>query len=41
MVVIDPLVTESSNFWQNHGEMNDVNPADIQTGFPSAVFLLC
>jgi formate dehydrogenase major subunit/formate dehydrogenase-N alpha subunit len=31
MVVIDPLVTESSNFWQNHGEMNDVNPADIQT----------
>ncbi|EMX1422440.1 formate dehydrogenase-N subunit alpha, partial [Escherichia coli] len=31
MVVIDPLVTESSNFWQNHGEMNDVKPADIQT----------
>jgi hypothetical protein len=31
MVVIDPLVTESSNFWQHHGEMNDVNPADIQT----------
>ena len=31
LVVIDPLVTESSNFWQNHGEMNDVRPADIQT----------
>ena len=31
MVVIDPLVTETSNFWQNHGEMNDVDPAAIQT----------
>ncbi|EJF29561.1 formate dehydrogenase alpha subunit [Enterobacter sp. Ag1] len=31
MVVIDPLVTETSNFWQNHGEMNDVDPAKIQT----------
>ncbi len=41
MVVIDPLVTESSNFWQNHGEMNDVNPADIQTEvfrLPSSCF---
>ena len=34
--MIDPLVTESSNFWQNHGEMNDVRPADIQTGSSSA-----
>ena len=31
MVVVDPLVTETSNFWQNHGEMNDVDPATIQT----------
>ncbi len=31
MVVVDPLVTETSNFWQNHGEMNDVDPAAIQT----------
>ncbi|AFJ47822.1 C-terminal part of alpha major of nitrate-inducible formate dehydrogenase FdnG [Shimwellia blattae DSM 4481 = NBRC 105725] len=31
LVVIDPLVTETSNFWQNHGEMNDVDPAAIQT----------
>ncbi|SRN48783.1 formate dehydrogenase-N subunit alpha, nitrate-inducible [Shigella flexneri] len=23
MVVIDPLVTETSTFWQNHGESND------------------
>jgi formate dehydrogenase major subunit/formate dehydrogenase-N alpha subunit len=41
MVVIDPLVTESSNFWQHHGEMNDVNPADIQTEIfrlPSSCF---
>ena len=25
MVVIDPLVTETSTFWQNHGESNDVD----------------
>lgn len=31
MVVIDPLVTETSVFWQNHGESNDVDPAAIQT----------
>ncbi|QDE47211.1 hypothetical protein EIN43_04015 [Enterobacter hormaechei] len=31
MVVIDPLVTETSTFWQNHGESNDVDPASIQT----------
>ncbi len=31
LVIIDPLVTETSNFWQNHGEMNDVDPASIQT----------
>ncbi len=31
MVVVDPLVTETSNFWQNHGEMNDVDPSTIQT----------
>ena len=31
MVVIDPLVTETSTFWQNHGESNDVDPAAIQT----------
>lgn len=41
MVVIDPLVTESSNFWQNHGEMNDVNTSEIQTEvfrLPSSCF---
>jgi formate dehydrogenase major subunit len=31
MVVIDPLATETSEFWQNHGEYNDVDPATIQT----------
>nr|WP_306803455.1 formate dehydrogenase-N subunit alpha [Providencia sp. PROV266] len=31
LVVVDPLVTETANFWQNHGEMNDVDPAAIQT----------
>lgn len=41
MVVIDPLVTESSNFWQHHGEMNEVKPEDIQTEvfrLPSSCF---
>ena len=28
---MDPLQTESSEFWKNFGESNDVNPADIQT----------
>jgi formate dehydrogenase major subunit len=31
LVIIDPLSTETSNFWQNHGEFNDVNPKEIQT----------
>ncbi|QLB13917.1 formate dehydrogenase-N subunit alpha [Bisgaardia hudsonensis] len=31
LVICDPIETATSNFWQNHGEMNDVNPADIQT----------
>lgn len=30
-VTIDPLNTETSTFWQNHGEQNDVDPASIQT----------
>ena len=31
LVIIDPLVTETSTFWENHGEFNDVDPAKIQT----------
>ena len=31
LVTIDPLNTETSTFWQNHGESNDVDPAKIQT----------
>ena len=31
LITVDPLNTETSNFWQNHGEMNDVDPAQIQT----------
>src|SRR5690606_559347 len=41
LVVIDPLETETSNFWQNHGEFNDVDPAQIQTTvfrLPSSCF---
>lgn len=31
LVVFDPIKTSTSDFWQNHGEINNVNPADIQT----------
>jgi formate dehydrogenase major subunit len=31
LVIIDPLATETSEFWQNFGEYNDVDPAKIQT----------
>ncbi len=31
LVIIDPLVTETSEFWRNFGEFNDVKSADIQT----------
>ena len=31
LVTIDPLDTETSRFWENHGEHNDVDPAQIQT----------
>ena len=31
LVTMDPLETETSRFWENHGEYNDVDPAQIQT----------
>lgn len=31
LVVIDPLATETSEFWQNHGEYNAVDPTQIAT----------
>ncbi len=31
LVVMDPLDTETANFWQNHGEYNDVDPSKIET----------
>jgi formate dehydrogenase major subunit len=31
LVIMDPLATETSEFWKNHGEYNDVDPAAIQT----------
>ena len=31
LVVMDPLQTESSEFWKNFGEANDVDPSKIQT----------
>ena len=31
LVVMDPLVTETSEFWRNYGVLNDVDPGKIQT----------
>lgn len=31
LVIMDPLVTETARFWENHGELNVSKPADIQT----------
>ncbi|HEV7577523.1 MAG TPA: formate dehydrogenase-N subunit alpha, partial [Caldimonas sp.] len=31
LVIIDPLRTETSEFWKNYGEHNDVKSAEIQT----------
>jgi formate dehydrogenase major subunit len=31
LVIMDPLATETSEFWKNFGEFNDVDPAKIQT----------
>ena len=36
LVVMDPLETETSRFWQNHGDKNPSDPAKIAT----EVFLL-
>ena len=41
MVIIDPLETETSEFWKNYGPLNDVDPKAIQTEvfrFPSSCF---
>lgn len=31
LVVMDPLETETSEFWKNYGALNDVDPSKIQT----------
>ncbi len=31
LVIMDPLATETSEFWKNHGEYNDVDASQIQT----------
>ncbi len=41
LVIIDPLITETAEFWKNYGEHNDVKSEDIQTTvfrFPSTCF---
>ena len=41
LVIIDPLNTETAEFWKNYGEHNDVKSEDIQTTvfrFPSTCF---
>jgi formate dehydrogenase major subunit len=31
LIIMDPLETETARFWENHGEFNDVDSAQIQT----------
>ncbi|OOH92130.1 formate dehydrogenase-N subunit alpha [Pasteurellaceae bacterium 15-036681] len=31
LVIFDPLITDTSEFWMNHGEFNDVKSEEIQT----------
>ncbi|TDN47896.1 formate dehydrogenase (quinone-dependent) catalytic subunit [Azoarcus indigens] len=31
LVIMDPLATETSEFWKNYGDLNDVDTASIQT----------
>ena len=41
LVIIDPLTTETAEFWKNYGESNDVKSEEIQTTvfrFPSTCF---
>lgn len=41
LVIIDPLATETSEFWKNYGDYNDVKTEEIQTTvfrFPSTCF---
>jgi len=41
LVVLDPLETETSEFWKNFGPLNDVDPSKIATEvfrFPTACF---
>ena len=41
LVIMDPLQTETAEFWKNYGEYNDVDPAQIKTTVLPAVHLLC
>jgi formate dehydrogenase major subunit len=41
LVIIDPLVTETSTFWKNYGDLNNVDSSKIQTEvfrLPSSCF---
>lgn len=41
LVIIDPLETETSTFWKNYGEYNDIDTASVQTTvfrLPSSCF---
>lgn len=41
LVIVDPLETETSEFWKNYGPLNDVDASKIQTEvfrFPSSCF---
>ncbi|VVB49182.1 Formate dehydrogenase-N subunit alpha [Beijerinckiaceae bacterium RH AL1] len=31
LITMDPLETETARFWENHGEFNEIDPAQVQT----------
>lgn len=31
LVIVDPLITDTSEFWKNHGEFNEVDATKVQT----------
>jgi len=40
LVVMDPLATETSEFWRNFGEHNDVDPSRCPRSLPPADLVL-
>jgi anaerobic selenocysteine-containing dehydrogenase len=41
LVIMDPLQTETGDFWKNYGEFNNVDPRDPDRSVPPAGVVLC